>query len=126
MQVANRFKAKSAIMADITATVLYELAAPSTSDEVVAKVEAKAEAGEKVSLEEVKALKRAAAEAEKARDVAERCVKSKTVLDLPAAALYDAAAVATVGSTEIERGPARFGNTRLAICVAAPFGTPHG
>lgn len=63
MSVARRF-GKSATVADLSPRILYELAAPSTSDEVAAKIEAKAEAGVKVSLEEVKALKRAAAVAE--------------------------------------------------------------
>lgn len=72
MGVASRFAAKTDKLSVFTPSVLYELAAPSTPDEVVAKMEAKAEAGEKVSLEEVKVLKRAAAEAEKARDEAEK------------------------------------------------------
>lgn len=72
MNVAQRFPAKSATMADITATVLYELAAPSTPDEVVAQVEARAAAGETVTVEEVKALKRVAADAQAALVDAEK------------------------------------------------------
>ncbi len=48
---------------ELSATVLYQLAAPSTPDEVVEKATEKAEAGEKVSVEDVKRWK---AEADRA------------------------------------------------------------
>ena len=61
MRVAARFK--SEIISDFNPTVLYQLAAPSTPDEVIEKATEKAEAGEKVSVEDVKRWK---AEAEHA------------------------------------------------------------
>lgn len=70
IQVASRL-GTSVTVTDLSPKVLYALAAPSTPDEVVAAVETKASAGEKVSLDEVRALKRAAAEAEKAKAEAE-------------------------------------------------------
>lgn len=45
-------------MSNLTPTVLYELAAPSTPEPVRQIVEQKADAGESVSVEEVKRLKR--------------------------------------------------------------------
>ncbi|HNW10786.1 MAG TPA: DUF3102 domain-containing protein [Candidatus Rifleibacterium sp.] len=65
MRVATRFK--SEIIADFNPTVLYQLAAPSTPDEVIEKATEKAESGEKVSVEDVKRWK---AEAEQAREQA--------------------------------------------------------
>lgn len=62
IQVASRFK--SEIISDFNPTVLYQLAAPSTPDEVVEKATEKAESGEKVSVEDVKRWK---AELEQAR-----------------------------------------------------------
>lgn len=49
MAVATRFP-KSATVADFSPKVLYELAAPSTPDEVVEKATEKAAAGEKVTV----------------------------------------------------------------------------
>lgn len=62
MQVASRFGDIPQI-AEFNPSVLYQLAAPSTPDEVVEKATEKAEAGEKVSVEDVKRWK---AEAEHA------------------------------------------------------------
>jgi hypothetical protein len=63
MQAFDRF-GKSNIMLNFNPTVLYQLAAPSTPDEVVEKATEKAEAGDKVTVEDVKRWK---AEAEQAR-----------------------------------------------------------
>lgn len=46
------------IIKDLPPTVIYELAAPSTSDEVIEEVVEKAKNGEKVKLVDVKELKR--------------------------------------------------------------------
>ncbi len=75
MQVARRF-GKSNIVLDFPATVLYALAAPSTSDEIVKKVQS----GEiPVALDAIKAEKLAekhrADEAERAKEVAEQQMK---------------------------------------------------
>jgi hypothetical protein len=48
VNVATRFS-KSATVADLSPRILYELAAPSTPDEVVAQVEARAASGETVT-----------------------------------------------------------------------------
>lgn len=63
MRVAGRY-GKSGNIPDLTPSVLYELAAPSTPEPVRQQIEAKAKAGENISVEEVKRLKREAAEAE--------------------------------------------------------------
>jgi DNA repair exonuclease SbcCD ATPase subunit len=52
----------------ISPTILYELAAPSTPDSVIEEVTAKVEAGETVSVKEVKELKRQAKEAEQEKE----------------------------------------------------------
>lgn len=57
MQVAERFSGKYDIMSYFNPTILYQLAAPSTPDEVVEKVIEKAEDGESVTTAEVKELK---------------------------------------------------------------------
>lgn len=63
MNVAERF-GKSNIMLDFSPTTLYELAAPSTPDEVVEQVIEKAENGETVTAKDVKALKAKVAQLE--------------------------------------------------------------
>jgi len=68
MSVAERYGSKSAIIADLPPTVLYELAAPSTSDAVRDIIENKTTTGEPVSVEEVKRLKRELEEASKRAD----------------------------------------------------------
>ena len=70
MQVGEVY-GKSNIMLDLPATALYELAAPSTPQDVRHRVEARAEAGEHVSVAEIQRLKREAAEAAKRAEVAE-------------------------------------------------------
>lgn len=72
MRVATRYGSKSANIADLTPSVLYELAAPSTPEPVRQIVEQKAEAGESVSVEEVKQLKREMADKDAAAKRAER------------------------------------------------------
>ncbi|WP_116654437.1 DUF3102 domain-containing protein [Pelagibacterium sediminicola] len=64
MQVAEVYGNKFDIMSNLTPTVLYELAAPSTPEPVRQIVEAKAEANESVTVEEVKRLKREIADKE--------------------------------------------------------------
>ncbi len=49
MRVADRFGAKSVNVTDFSPSVLYALATPSTTDEIVAAVEAKVAAGELVA-----------------------------------------------------------------------------
>lgn len=70
MRVAGRY-GKSGNIPDLTPSALYELAAPSTPEPVRQQIEAKAKAGENISVEEVRRLKREAAEAEKAKAEAE-------------------------------------------------------
>ncbi|WP_052817797.1 DUF3102 domain-containing protein [Agrobacterium sp. SUL3] len=65
MQVAASYGSKFDIVSNLTPTVLYELAAPSTPETVRDMIEQKAEAGETVSVEEVKRLKRELEEASK-------------------------------------------------------------
>lgn len=65
MRVATVYAGKSAMIADFSPTVLYELAAPSTPEPVRRAVEALAGAGESVSVAEVQRLKREATEAAK-------------------------------------------------------------
>jgi len=67
INAAERFGSKVQLL-HISPTVLYELAAPSTSDEVVQLVTEKVEAGETVSVKEVKELKRQAKEAEQEKE----------------------------------------------------------
>ena len=57
ISVAERFGAKSATVADLSPTVLYALAAPSTPDAVVEEVMDRAAAGEPITRDDVKALK---------------------------------------------------------------------
>lgn len=71
MNVALTYGGKSEIISDLSLTVLYELAAPSTPEPVRQAVEAKAEAGEAVSVAEVQRLKREAAEAAQRANTAE-------------------------------------------------------
>lgn len=68
MQVAETYASKMDKMSDLPPSVLFELAAPSTPEPVRQAVEAKAEAGESVSVAEVQRLKREAAEAAKRAD----------------------------------------------------------
>lgn len=68
MRVAEKY-GKCSIIEHLTPTVLYELAAPSTSDEVREVVEAKAEEGEHITVAEIKKIK---AEAKEAWEQADR------------------------------------------------------
>jgi hypothetical protein len=63
MQTAERFGGKFVNLTNLKPSILYMLAAPSTPEEVIEKATEKAEAGEKVSVEDVKRWK---AEAEHA------------------------------------------------------------
>ena len=63
MKVATVYGGKSVNLTNLTPSVLYELAAPSTPEPVRQIVEQKAAANESVSVEEVKRLKRELAEA---------------------------------------------------------------
>nr|WP_286174085.1 DUF3102 domain-containing protein [Rhodobacter sp. NTK016B] len=63
ISVADTYGGKIDIMSNLSPTVLYELAAPSTPEPVRQVVEAKAASGESVSVAEVQRLKREAAEA---------------------------------------------------------------
>jgi len=54
MAVADKFAGRSEIISDLPPTALYLLAAPSTPDEAVEAVVSKAQAGQKVSVAEVK------------------------------------------------------------------------
>jgi myosin heavy subunit len=67
IQVAERFGQIHQI-GEFKPSVLYELAAPSTSDEVVEIITAKVESGEKVSVKEVQALKRQIKEEQELKD----------------------------------------------------------
>jgi hypothetical protein len=67
MQVAERFGSNIQLLY-ISPTILYELAAPSTPDSVIEEVTAKVEAGEKVSVKEVQALKRQIKEEQELKD----------------------------------------------------------
>ena len=55
MRVADKY-GENAIIADLSPTVLYVLAAPSTPEEVSTAVADKVMAGERVSVADVKAL----------------------------------------------------------------------
>ena len=57
MQVADRFASKSETVSDLTPTILYALAAPSTPEPVVDEVVERAATGERVTKDDVKALK---------------------------------------------------------------------
>lgn len=71
MAVANTYGGKLPNLSNLPPSVLYELAAPSTPESVRQIVEQKAEAGESVSLEEIKRLKRELAEAKRTVEQAE-------------------------------------------------------
>lgn len=60
MQVHERFGGKSAIIADFKPTILYALSAPSTPESVIEKAVEQAEAGDKVTVADVKQWKDAA------------------------------------------------------------------
>lgn len=57
MSACERFGSKTEMVSDLTVGVLYALAAPSTDDAVVEEVIERAEAGEKITPDDVKALK---------------------------------------------------------------------
>lgn len=57
IQVAKRFGDKLSKIDNFNSTILYQLAAPSTPDEVVEKAVEKAEQGEPLTLKEIKELK---------------------------------------------------------------------
>lgn len=63
MNVGEVYGGKSNIMLDLKPIVLYELAAPSTPDDVRELIEQKVSTGESVSLAEVKQLKKGMLEA---------------------------------------------------------------
>ena len=65
IRVAERFGDKSDIMSDFNPTILYELAVPSTSDEMIEKAQDVAARGEKVTVADVKRWKSKATAAEK-------------------------------------------------------------
>ena len=58
MAVAEKFGAKYDIVSDLSPTVLYELAAPSTPDETIDEIVEQARAGKRVTVAEVKKLKK--------------------------------------------------------------------
>ena len=62
IQVAQQYEGKSVTMAHFQPSVVYELAAPSTPDEVREVVEQRAAEGESVTVAEIKRLKREHAE----------------------------------------------------------------
>lgn len=57
MSVSERYGSKSAMVADLPVSALYELAAPSTPEPVREEVERRAADGERVSADEVRKLK---------------------------------------------------------------------
>ena len=67
MQVTERFGGKSNIMLDFKPTVLYFLASPSTPERIVDLATQKTNAGETVTVQEVKDLKRRLKKAETSR-----------------------------------------------------------
>lgn len=69
MNVAERFGSNYQSLV-ISSSILYELAAPSTPDEVVQQVTEKAQSGESVSVAEVKALKQQVKEEQQAKQQA--------------------------------------------------------
>ena len=69
ISVASRFGSNSQLLG-ISPTALYELAAPSTPEEVINQVTEKAQAGESVSVAEVKALKQQVKEEQQAKQQA--------------------------------------------------------
>lgn len=71
MSVAEAYTDKLPKLGNLSLSAIYELAAPSTPDTVRQVIEARAETGEAVSVEEVKRLKREAAEAVKRAEDAE-------------------------------------------------------
>jgi Protein of unknown function (DUF3102) len=73
MHVAARFENKAEIIADLSVTVIYELAAPSTSEAVIEQVESKQIPSTLEAVREAKEAERQAREAEqKARAEAQR------------------------------------------------------
>ena len=58
MAVAEKFGAKYDIVSDLSPSVLYELAAPSTPDETIDEIVGQARAGNRVTVAEVKKLKK--------------------------------------------------------------------
>lgn len=58
MNVSKRFGGKSTTIVDFNPTALYELAAPSTPDDVVKEATDRASKGEKISSAAIKAMKR--------------------------------------------------------------------
>lgn len=67
INAAERFGSNVQIL-NVSPSIIYELAAPSTPDSVIEEVTAKVEAGEVVSVKEVKELKRQAKEAEEEKE----------------------------------------------------------
>src|SRR5258708_3857148 len=58
MSLAEKFGDKIDIMSNLSLTVLYELAAPNTTEEVRSELTGKAAAGEKITVADVQALKK--------------------------------------------------------------------
>lgn len=67
MNVAERFGSNVEIF-NISPSILYELASPSTPDSLVEEVTSRIESGEKISFKEVQELKRQAKEAEQEKE----------------------------------------------------------
>ena len=72
MNVADKFGSKTGTVPDFTPKVIYLLAAPSTSDDVVEKAQAVVASGEKVTVADVKRWKNKATAAEKTANAAEK------------------------------------------------------
>jgi chromosome segregation ATPase len=89
MRVYEKFGDKSVIMTDFNPTVIYELAAPSTDDEVIEGVVEKAKKGEKVTVAEVKLLKKELAEAKKANDSLDADVAMNNLAQKNLQRMYD-------------------------------------
>ncbi len=104
MQVAQRFGSRRATVAQVGPKALYELAAPSTPDEIVAAVEAKVAAGELVTAAEVKRLRD---EAKLAADKAQ-----KGVVGVAAPRVY--------GTTPRPNHPGGNGRAPWEGCAATP------
>lgn len=82
MNVAQRYSDKSKTVLDLSPRVLYELAAPSTPEPIRQAVEAKAKAGESISVVEVQRLKREAAGANRrAKDAEAEAERQKGKAD---------------------------------------------
>lgn len=120
MRVAGRY-GKSGNIPDLTPSVLYELAAPSTPEPVRQQIEAKAKAGENISVEEVKRLKREAAEAEARASKAEANAarykqQAETILDGQQELIAKAEReIAQKQATEIESLKTEANNARKAL-----------